>query len=146
MACLTANLPVLHKMNPVAHSCQLHGLPIIMQFAPTQSDVVCSFGVRNHAEPLPKSCFCDIKMVNSLWERTSADVCLKKSQGSWMKQTLNIMSWCTVSIDIPHIVTVKMQILFCSSQLSIPTWTLKRQLPSMSSISCNIQHLVHQQS
>jgi len=43
-------------------------------------------------------------------------------------------------------VTVTMQILLCSSWWNIPTWTLKTQLASMWSISCNIQHLAQQQS
>jgi len=63
-----------------------------------------------------------------------------------MKQRLNIMSWCMVSIAIPNVLTVKMQILLCSSRLSVPTSTYKTQLASMWSISCNIQHLIHQRS
>jgi len=83
-------------------------------------------------------------IVSSEW--TSADVCLKKSLGSYMLQTLNIMSWCMVSIAIPNVVTVKTQIVLCSTRLRVPTSTYKTQLASMWSISCNIEHLVHQQS
>jgi len=90
MACVTANLLVLHKMNPVAHSCQLHGLPTVLRFAPSRSDVVCVFTGINHGERPSKSRVCVIKMVHSSLERMSADVCLKKSLGSYMIQTLKI--------------------------------------------------------
>ena len=39
-----------------------------------------------------------------------------------------------------------MEILHCSSRWSVPTSKQKMQLASMWSISCNIQHLTHQQS
>jgi len=120
MACVTANLPVLHKTNPVAHSSRLHRLPTVLRFAPSQSDVVCSFTGINHGERPPKSHCCEIKTVHSLMERTSADVCLKKSLGSYIKQTLNIMSWCTVTIAIPNVVTVETRMFLCSTGLSVP--------------------------
>jgi len=82
MACVTANLPILHKVNPDAQSCRLHGLPTVMQFAPTLSDVVCVFAGIKHGERPPKSCCWRIKMVHSSSERMFADVCLKKSLGS----------------------------------------------------------------
>jgi len=44
-------------------------------------------------------------------ERTSGDVSLKKSQGSYMKLRLKIESHCIVSVTIPILVTVKMVIL-----------------------------------
>ena len=145
MTCVTANLFILHKMNPVAHSCRLHMLPTILRFAPSRSDVVCLLKWINHSERLSTSRVCVIKTVHSSSGRTSADVCLKKSLRSYMIQTLNIRSWCTVSIAIPHVVMVKTQILLCSSRLRVQTSTYKTPLASMWSMSCNIQHRVHQQ-
>jgi len=74
MACVTANLLNLHKMNPVMHTCQLHRLATVRQFAPSRSDVVCTFTGINQAERPPKSSHCEIKTVHSLTEMTSADV------------------------------------------------------------------------
>ena len=54
-------------------------------------------------------------------DRTSVDVCLKQSPESYMKQTLQIMFWRTVSIAIPNLVTVKTQSLLHSEWLSVPT-------------------------
>ena len=48
-------------------------------------------------------------------ERTSVDVCLKTSPGSYMNHTLTIQSYFTVSMTIPNEVTVKMLILLCSN-------------------------------
>ena len=62
-----------------------------------------------------------------------------------MKQTLNIKSCYRFSITIPNEVTVKTQILLCSSWSTIPTLKLKTQLASMWSISCNIKHFAQQQ-
>jgi len=146
MACITANFLILHKMNHVAHSCWLHKLPTILWFAPSRSNVVWLFTAINHSEQQPKSRVCEIQTMHSSTERMSADVCLKKSLGSYMRQMLNFMWWCMVSIAIPNVVTVKTQILRCSSRLSIPTSTTKTQLASMWSISSNIHYLVHQQS
>jgi len=146
MACVTANLLVLHKMNAVAHSCRLHRLPSVLWFSPSLSDVECLYTGINHGEQLSKSRVCVIKTAHSLLERMSADVCLKKSLRSYMIQTPNIRSWSTVSIAIPNVVTVKTQILLCSSWLRVPTLTSKMQLASLWSISCNTKHLVHQQS
>jgi len=36
--------------------------------------------------------------------------------------------------------------MLCFSQSSVPTLTWRTQLPSMWSVSCNIQHLAHEQS
>jgi len=146
MACVTANWPVLHQIHCVAHSCWLHGLPTVLRFAQSRSDDACFVIQIIRGGRPPKSHLCEIKTVHSSTERTSADVCLKESQGSYMKQTPNIISWCTVSIAIPNVATVKWQILLCSSWLSVPTSTSMTQLASTWSISCNILHLVHQQS
>ena len=77
MACITANLLLLQKMNSVAHSCRLHGLPNILQFAPGWSDVVCLLTGINDGERPPESHVCEIITVNSSTQRMSADVCLK---------------------------------------------------------------------
>ena len=146
MACVTANLLVLHMMNPVAHSCRLHGLPTALWFAPSRSDFVCLFTRINHGERQSKSRACVIKTVHSSLERTSADVCLKKYLGFHMIQRRNIVSWCMVSIAIPNVVTVETQILLFPSRLRVPTLTWKMQLASIWSISCKIQRLVNQQS
>jgi len=78
-------------------------------------------------------------------ERTSGDVCLKISPGSYMNHTLTIKSQCMISMTIPNEVTVKMLILLCSNWSNLPTLTQKMQLASVWSTSCNIQHLVQQQ-
>jgi len=62
-----------------------------------------------------------------------------------MKQTLTIKLSCTLSITILIWVTIKMQMLHCSSWTNIPTLIWKMQLACISSISCNIQHLAQQQ-
>jgi len=59
---------------------------------------------------------------------------------------LTIQSCCTVSLAIPVLLTVKRQILHCSSWVNIPTLTQKTQLASILSIYCNIQHLAQPQS
>jgi len=123
MACVTANLLVLHKMNPVAHSCRLHGLPTILWFSPIQSDVVRLFTGMNHGERPSKSLVCVIQTVHSLSEKTSPDLSLTTSLGSCMIQTVNIRSWCTVRIAIPNVVTFRTQLLLCTSQLRFPTST-----------------------
>jgi len=146
MAWVTANLLVLHKMNPVTHSCPLHRLPTVLRFAPSRSDVVCLFTGIHRGERPPKSRVCDRYTVYSSMERTSAEVCLKKTPECDIQQMMNIMSWCTVSIAIPNVVTVKTQILLCSNRISVPTSRWKTQLASMWSTSCNNQHLVHQRS
>jgi len=145
MACITANLLLLHKMNPVGHSCRFHGLRMVLRFALSRSNVGWGFTGINHSEWPSKSCVWELKTLHSLLERTSADVCLKQSLGSYMKQTINFMSWCTVSIAMPNVVTVKTQMLLCSNRLRVPTLTWKMQRASMWSISCIIQHLIHQQ-
>ena len=55
MECVTANLHMLHKMNPGAYRCSLHGFPTVLRSAPSQSDVVCLFtGINRGVQP-PKS-------------------------------------------------------------------------------------------
>jgi len=76
---------------------------------------------------------------------TSGDVCLKTLPGSYMNHTLPIKSWSTVSMTIPNEVTVETLILLCSNWSNLPTLTLKTQLASMWSSSCNVQHLAPQQ-
>jgi len=92
MACVTANLLVLHKINPVTHSCRLHGWLNVVRFAPSRSDDLCLFTGINRGEQPSKSRVCVIKTVHSSSERTSADVCVKKSLGFHIIQTLNIRS------------------------------------------------------
>jgi len=105
-----SQLAQLHKMDSVAHSCKSHGLPAVLQFAPSWPAVVCfSRGIYRGEWP-PKSRLCEIQTIHYLTWRSSADVCLNKSQGSYMTQTLNIMSWCMVRIAIPNAVMVKTQI------------------------------------
>jgi len=92
MACVTANLLVLHKMNLVAHSCRFHWLPTVLRFAPSRSDVVSLFTGIHHDDQPSKARLCVIKTVDLSSERTSADICLKKSLGSYMIQMLNMRS------------------------------------------------------
>jgi len=79
-------------MNPVAHSCWLHGLATDLQYAPSWFVVVAVFTGTNDGERPSKSGVRVIKRVHSSSERTSADGSLKKSVGSYMNQMLNIMS------------------------------------------------------
>ena len=92
MACVTANLLSLLKMNPVAHNCRLHGLPTILRLAPCRSNVVGVLtGIYNGEGP-PEFHVCEIKMVNSSPEWMSADVHPQESLGSYMNQMLNVMA------------------------------------------------------
>jgi len=43
MEWVTANLHILFKMHPAAYSCRLQGIPMVLQFAVSLSDVVCLF-------------------------------------------------------------------------------------------------------
>jgi len=63
----------------------------------------------------------------------------------YINHRLTIKIWCTFSMTIPNEVTVQMRILLCSWLPNLPTLTYNTQLASMWSISCNIQHLTHQQ-
>jgi hypothetical protein len=51
-----------------------------------------------------------------------------------------------VILTICILLTVPSEILLCSRWGNVPTLTYEGQLPSILSISCNIQHLVQQQS
>jgi len=92
MAWVTANLLVLHKMTPVAHSCRLHRLPAILRLTPSRSDVVSLLTWINDGERPSKSRGCLIKTVHPSSEKTFGDVFFKKSLGSYVIQMLNIMS------------------------------------------------------
>jgi hypothetical protein len=58
-----------------------------------------------------------------------------------MKLTLTIKSWCTVSLTIPDLLTVKNQVLLGSRYVNVLTLTYTTQLAAILSISCIIQHL-----
>ena len=89
----------------------------------------------------PKSHHSQQLTGQSSMERTPGDVCFKKSQGCYLKVSLIIKSYCTVSITIPILVMVKIQVLLCSGWSNIPTLTSKTHLASISSIFSNIHHL-----
>jgi len=108
---VTAKLDISLKLNHAAFDCRLQGFPTIPQFAISRSDVVCLFTRINRGLRQPKSRDCLIYTAYASRERTSGDVCLKKSQGSYMKRTIKIKSYCIVSITIPILVMVKMLIL-----------------------------------
>jgi len=91
MEWVTAIMYVLHKMNPAAYSWALHGLSTILWFASSRSDDVCLLTELKLCEQLPKFRVCDIYTAHSSMETTTADVCLKQSPGSYMKQMVNIM-------------------------------------------------------
>jgi len=129
MVCIAGNLLVLHKMNPVAHGCQIHGLPTVLGFAPSRSNVVCLFTGIYHGDRMSKCCVGVWQPVHSSLERTSADVCLMKSMGSYMIQTLNIMSSCTVHIALPHVVMVKGRFCFVQVNYEYYSWHTRRSLP-----------------
>jgi len=55
MEYVTANLPVLLKMNPVVYGCKLQGFHTVPQFAVSQCNVVCSLTGVNRGVRQPKS-------------------------------------------------------------------------------------------
>ena len=110
MQCVTVNVHILHKLNPAAYGRRLHRLATVLQYATSRSNHECLFTGMNRCEWQPKSRVCEIKRVHSSTERMSADVSLQKSPGSSRKQMLNLMWWCTISIAVPNVVTVKMQV------------------------------------
>jgi hypothetical protein len=67
------------------------------------------YGVRQ-----PRSHDCQLCIGHYLRERTSADVCLKISLGKYMKLILPMKSYCTVSLTIPVLLTVKRKVSVCS--------------------------------
>jgi len=91
MKCVTANLHIVHNMNPAAYSCRLQGFPTVLRNAPSQSGEVSQFTGIYHGERAPKSGVCEISTAHSSMEKTSADVCPKKSPASYMKHMLNNM-------------------------------------------------------
>jgi len=56
-------------------------------------------------------------------ERMPGDVFLMSSLGSYMKETLKIKPYCTVSTTIFSIVTVNLQIVLCSSSSKVSMLT-----------------------
>jgi len=146
MEWLPGNLQDVLKKNPAAISHRLRGFPTVLWFAVCWSNILCLFTAMNRCECQQKSQVCQILTGNPSTERMSGDVFLNKSWGCDMKQRLTINSYCTVSITNPNVVMVKTQILLCSSWSNIPTLTYKTHLASISSISCNLQHLAQQQS
>jgi len=99
------------KLNHAAFDCRLQGFLTVPRFAISRSDVVCLFTRINSRFGPPKSQHCLISTGYALWERMSGNVCLKKSQGSYMELMLKIKSYCIVSITIPILVTIKTLIL-----------------------------------
>jgi hypothetical protein len=104
---------ILNK-NPPQYSFKLQEFPTALRFAISQSDVVWLLAGIHCSARKPKSHDGQILIEYWLRERTSADVCLKWSLGDYMKLMLTIKSCCTISITIPNVVTVKIDILFCS--------------------------------
>jgi len=86
MEWVTAILHILHRMDPGEYRCRLHGLPTVLRFSSSQSDVVCLFPGICLSEWLPESRVCEIYTAPLLAERTSAGICLKESQGSYIQQ------------------------------------------------------------
>jgi len=111
MIYVTAKLHVSLNLSHAAFVCRLQGFLTVPRYAISRSDVVCLFTRINSGLRPPKSHDCLIYTGYASRERTSGDVCLKKSKGSYMKLTLKIESYCIVSITIPILVTVKTLIL-----------------------------------
>ena len=105
---------VMLKMNPTEYGCKWQGFPTATQFAKSRSDDVCLVTGINYGVRPPELLNCWILIGCRSMERTSADVCLKQSPGYYMKMTLTIMTYCTVSVSIPDFLTVKREILLCS--------------------------------
>jgi hypothetical protein len=104
---VSANLHIQLRRNRTANSGRFQWFPTVPQFAASQSNDVCMFTGMNTGERQPKSHDCKICHRHSITERTSGNVCLKKSLGFYMKQRLNFKSCCMVSMTIPNIETVK---------------------------------------
>jgi len=121
MEWVTANLHVLPKISPTISSWRLQGFPTVLELAVCQSDVVRLFTGYNGGEQHPQSHFCKTWVGNYSMERTSGNVCIKKSCRSCMKQMSKPKSSCIVSITTPAVVTVQMRILLDSSWSSVPT-------------------------
>ena len=103
MEWVTGNLHDLIRMNAAVYSCRLQGFPTVPQFAVYRSYVVRLYTGINVDKWQPKYHVCQIYTGHSLTERTSGEVCIKKSGGSYMKQTLKIKSYCMVSMTIPSV-------------------------------------------
>jgi len=146
MYSVKANLYVLLKMIHATYACMLWGFPSIAQFPLSRSDVVSMYTAIHSGVPQQKSLDCQIYTRNSSRERMPGEACLKKSPGYYVKLTLTTKAYCTVPLTIPILVTVKTQILLCTSWSNVPTLRYKMHLASILSISCNIQHLAQQQS
>jgi len=146
MEWVTANMHILLQMNSTVYSYRLQMFPTVPRFAVCQSNVFCLYTAIHRGEWQLTSHVCKIWTQKSYMEMMPGDVCLKTSPGSYMKQMLKIRSCGTVSITIANLVTVKPQIVLCSSWSNIPILTYKMQLASMWSTSCNIWHLANQQS
>jgi len=132
---------VLLKMNPAEYAWMVQWFHSVQRFAISLSDVLCLCTGINSFVRQPKSHDCQIWTGYTSRERMAGDVCLTKSPGYYMKLALKIRSCCTVHLTILILVTVKTQILVCTSWSNVPTFTYKMQLASILSISCNIQHL-----
>jgi len=133
-------------MDPAACSCKSRGFLTIPRCGVSQSDVVCSYTEINWGVHQLKSHDCQIPTGNSLRERMSGNICLKKSAGDCSKLTLTMKSCCKVCLTIPILVTVKTPILLCSSWSNRLSLTSKTQLVSLSSMCCNIKHLAQHKS
>jgi len=129
MKYVTAMLHISLNLSHAAFQCRLQGFLTVPRYAISWSDVVClSHGIKSGLRPL-KSHHCLIYTGCSSRERTSCNVCLKKSQGSYKKLTLKIESYCIVSITIPFLVTVKTLILLIHVDQTYQPWHKRRSLP-----------------
>jgi len=134
------------KIHSAVYRCKLQGFPTALQCSICRSIVVCVLAGMNCGVRQRKLHDCQLLIGHCLKDRTSTDVCLKESLEWYMKLTLTIKSCCTVSLIIPHLLTVKREVLPCSRWVNILTLTWKTQLASVLSISSNIQNLAQQQS
>jgi len=129
MKSVTAKLHVSLKLSHAAFDCRLQGFLTVPQFAISRSNNISLFTRINSGFRPPKSNDCLIYTEYASRERTSGDVCLVKSQGSYMGLTLKIKSYFVVSITIPILVTVKMFISLIQVDQTYQPWHKRRSLP-----------------
>jgi len=143
---LTANLDVSLKPNPAPYGCRLQRFPIVTQLTISWSNVICSLPGLNVCWQQPKSHDCKISPWYLSREWMSGDVCLKKTQRSYIKLMEKTKSPWTFSITTTIVVAVNMLILLLSSWSKAPTLTLQMQPDSILSISYSIEHFAYQRT
>jgi hypothetical protein len=121
---MTVNWHLHPKFHPAVYSCKLRVIQTVPRFAESWSDVVCLFVFRQTLKwATADTSWLKERKSNSSTEMTSGEFRLNTWPGFYKKHTLTIMPCGTVSITIPNGMTVKTQILLCSSRSNSRTLT-----------------------